>query len=287
MLPRGSSSPYRRGRFDLGEWRERFTKRLTSRFGLRLHMTLVVLLVFAAAFVTTRALLAAHVHSMGLRYLAASVTGYAAFFGLVRVWLWYVTSDAAEELAPGGAPDEVALALDPDAQPRSTPVPPEPEPEPAPAPGPLSRRARRAAANASFDIPSFGSGGSSSSGSSGGGGGGGFDIDGDGIVAVLVIAIVVIVAAAIFGAAAYLVYQAPTLLGEAAFEAVLASVLARSTRKVTRDGWTGSVFAASWKPASILALIATLGGFAAQGLCPGPDTLRGVIKQCVTERPKR
>jgi len=268
------STPYRRERFDLAAWRERVRNRLTSRFGLRLHMTLVVALVFATAFVTTRGLLALHVTSMGLRYLAASITGYAAFFGLLRAWLWYVTEQAGAELVPPHAPDEVALAIDPYAAPRSTPVPPEP--------APVAARGRHGGSSGVDVIPDI------SLGSSGSSGGGGFslDVDGEGCVAVLIVGIVALIAAVLFGAAGYVIYQAPTLLGEAAFELVLASVLARSSRRVTRDGWTGSVLAATWKPALVLAVVATLGGFAAQGLCPGEITLRGVINRCVLDRDK-
>lgn len=268
----GRGSPYRRGRFDVGAWRERVKHRLTTRFAMRLHMTLVMGLVFAAAFVTERSLLALHVESMALRYFVASITGYAAFFGLVRAWLWYVTEDAMAELAPEHEPDEVALAIDPEAPPRSGDAP-------RPLVGATSSSRRSSGGN--IDLPSVNLGGGSS------GGGGSFDADGDGCVAILIIGIVVVVAAALFGAAGYVIYQAPALLGEAAFELLLASVLARSSRRVTRDGWSGSVLSATWKPALALAVVATLGGFAAQRLCPGETTMRGVIKQCVVATKKR
>ncbi|MFT3766178.1 MAG: hypothetical protein QM820_11795 [Minicystis sp.] len=275
-------SPYRRERFELAAFRERVRARLSSRFGLRLHMTLVVMLVFTVAFVTERGLLWAGMTSMAVRYLAASITGYAAFFGLLRVWLWYVTEEAGHELAPDHAPDEVALAIDPSAEPRSAP----PLSDPFPAATAPRRAKGKSGGNASgFDLfPDIPTGGGSSSNS---GGGGGFDLgDGDGCVVVIIVAIVAVIAAALFGAAAYVIYQAPTLLGEAAFELVLASVLARSSRRVTRDGWSGSVLAATWKPALGLLLVATIGGFAAQGLCPGEITMRGVIKHCVLDRKK-
>jgi hypothetical protein len=47
------------------------------------------------------------------------------------------------------------------------------------------------------------------------------------------------------------------------------------------------VLSATWKPALLMATVATLAGFAAHALCPGPTTLGGVVKQCVLERGKR
>ena len=255
-------SPYRRGPFRLDTFRQRFRERLVSRFGLRLHMTLLLAVVFATAFVAARGLLALGVTSMGARYALACLAGYASFFGLVRAWLWYVTAEAASELEPEHPPDDVARAVEPDV----------PNPE---------RRGR--ADLGSLDAPNvpvdLGSGG----GGSGGGGWGGLDLD-EGVVALLVIAVVILVVVVLFGAAGYLIYQAPAVLGEAALEAVLAAVLARSSRAVTRFGWTGSVLAATWKPALATFVVATLGGLTTQALCPGPSTLRGVIQQCVLDK---
>jgi hypothetical protein len=76
------------------------------------------------------------------------------------------------------------------------------------------------------------------------------------------------------------------VLGEAAIEAVLASVLARSSRRVTTADWTGSVWSATWKPAVLLTVVVTCAGFALQGLCPGSDTMRGSIKMCVEDKGK-
>lgn len=244
-------------------WRARVRSRLASRFGLRLHMAVLMAAVFAVAFVTTRLLLALGVGSMGIRYLVASLTGYAAFFGLVRAYLWWVTTEAERDFDPDRAPDSVAFAVE--------------ERPPGEGPGPAAARARR---SAELDdvLPDVGGSGGRSGGSS-------FDVDGDGCVAILIVAIVALVAAVVFGAAGYLVYQAPAVLGEAAFELVLASVLARSSRRVSRGDWSGSVLGATWKLALGMLVVTTAGGVAAQRLCPGPETLGGVVRQCVLGEP--
>lgn len=271
-------SPYRRGRLDIAAWRGRVRQKLTTRFGLRLHMTLLLALVFACAFVTTRVMHALGVHSMGVRYLVASLTGYATFFGVLRAWLWYVTAEAATDLDPGATPDEVATAIDPDAPLRDAPEGAEPS---------LATGGSSGTIDPGFvpDLPL--GGGSGSSGGGGGGGGFSLDVDGEGLVAVLVIALVALVAAVVFGAAGYIIYQAPAVLGEAAVEAVLATVLARSSRRVTTADWTGSVWSATWKPAVLMTMVVTCAGFMLQGLCPGADTMRGSIRMCVQDKSKR
>ena len=245
---------------------------------------------FAVAFLTTRLLLTLHVHSMGLRYLAASVTGYAAFFGLLRAWLWYVTTQAEADLHPG-APRRGGHRDDPDAPIREDAAEVAATGDAAPgehsAPeGPRGCRRHRLHPRRE---PGRELGSSSAGSGSGGGsssGGGGFDVDGDGLVAILVIAVIALVAAVVFGAAGYVVYQAPALLGEAAFEAVLASVLARSSRRVTTRYWTG---ACSRRPEARGpdGPGGHPGRAGGAGAVPGAQHAAGVVKQCVTEKEKR
>jgi len=276
--------PYRQ-RFDLANFRERFRRRLSSRVALRLHMTLIVTLIFAAALVTSRAALLLGVNSMALRYFAAVCVGYALFFGLLRAWIWTLASHLESE-APEHSPEAVAFELAPDAVP--DPLLNAPAFDAALRPDDPGFDGRRAAEEDSVgivDIPDFSGGSSTSS----GGGGGSLDLGdpGEGIIAILLLAVIAIVAAIVFGAAVYFIWEAPAILGEAALEAVLASVLLRAGARISRPGWEGSVFKASRLPAGIVLVVATFGGFLAQDLCPQASTLPGVIKQCVMEKPAK
>lgn len=299
-----AQGPYRR-RFDIEAWRKRFKDTLAARFVLRFHMTLILACVIAAGLVTTRLLYAVGVTSMGLRYFASVGVAYGAFFLLIRAWLAYITDAVKkedphvhphdEEVVRALAPDD-ALHLGPQAGAFGVAVAGAGERE--------GRRAHAVSQSSSVNVGDVGieftssgssspsasaSSSASSGGSSGGGGGGGggwghsLDLD-DGAAAILILVVVAVVAAALFGAAIYFVWEAPVILGEAAVEIVLASALVRSSRRIDRPGWTGSVLRATWVPAAIVLVLATLGGVITQGVCPGADTLPVVIKKCVNQK---
>lgn len=83
----------------------------------------------------------------------------------------------------------------------------------------------------------------------------------------------------IFGAGVYLVYQAPIILSEVAFDFLLATSLIRSSRKIDSPDWAGSVFRATWIP-FLLVLIITV-GFALfiDSLFPGATKLSEILKR--------
>jgi hypothetical protein len=57
-----------------------------------------------------------------------------------------------------------------------------------------------------------------------------------------------IVLSLIFGVTVLLIYQAPFILTEAAFEFVLAGALIKKAKELDSPYWIGSVFANTWKP---------------------------------------
>src|SRR4051794_32270032 len=67
---------------------------LERRASPRLHMLGFVIVTGGAGFVTSYALLHAGVRSMALRYPIAAAIGYAAFLGLVWIWLRRYRLDA-------------------------------------------------------------------------------------------------------------------------------------------------------------------------------------------------
>ncbi len=78
-----------------------------------------------------------------------------------------------------------------------------------------------------------------------------FDLD-DGWM--ILVAIIVLLAA-VFGSAIYLIYIAPHILSEAAFDFLLGSSLIRSYRKINHPDWIGSVFKDTYKPFLVVLLI--------------------------------
>ncbi|MFZ4403328.1 MAG: hypothetical protein ACOYOK_04430 [Pseudobdellovibrionaceae bacterium] len=89
------------------------------------------------------------------------------------------------------------------------------------------------------------------------------DLD-EGVVIVLLIAVII----AVSGSAFYVVYQAPEILFEAAFEVFLVADLFRQGKKIQAEGWTYSIFKRTWLPFSVVLLIALTFGFAIKNQCP-------------------
>lgn len=232
----------------------RFKRRLTHEHLVRLHMALILTAVIASGVLASKLMLMAHVHWFALRYPLAVLTSYSVFLALVRLWIWYVAS--RQTLVP----DFVVGSMD--------------------------------------DLPSFRGGGSGfqgfGGGSSGGGGassswesavasdisqpvasggGGGhswfgfdfdLDLDGEGwLVLILLVALVLTVVLA----GGYLVWAAPQILPEAAWQAVLAGTLTRISKQDHHD-WMPGILKSTAIPFALVLLFATALGWAAHHYCP-------------------
>jgi len=78
---------------------------------------------------------------------------------------------------------------------------------------------------------------------------------------------------AIFGGGIYLIYEAPAIISEAAFEIILATSLIKRSRKMDNPDWIGSVFRSTW-PAFVFTLVLTLVlGFIITSYCPQASKL--------------
>jgi len=235
-------------------------------------MTLLLLGVCASGVLASKLLLELGLRSMLQRYLVAVCVSYAVFFFLMRIWLWYVgasskNNSAVPDLDVGDALDLGQMSVDVvpggdfggggatdmwgDASTASVPV-------------------RSSAAS------------SVHSGSSGKSGGWGFDLDlGDEAIVLIVLALLLLV---IFGAGAYLVYAAPEILSEAAFQALLAAGLIKASRKISRQGWMGSVLRATCVPFLVVLLMTAVFGWVAQKNYPHAARLADIFNPASSER---
>lgn len=127
-------------------------------------------------------------------------------------------------------------------------------------------------AGSRWEGPDLGGGSGKSGGSSLDGGA---DLDGEGAVALLLIAVVL----ALFGASIYVVYQAPIILTEAAFEVLLAAGLARAAR---RQGWATALVRSTLLPFGVVFVLILAFGWAAGRFCPEADRLSLVV-DCVQD----
>ena len=82
------------------------------------------------------------------------------------------------------------------------------------------------------------------------------------------------------GGGLYLIYQAPAILVEAAFEAALAAGLVRATRGMGGSDWRRRLFSATWKQFLALLMLALGVGWAAQHWCPAAVKLADLWRAC-------
>lgn len=225
-----------------------------------------------AGFLATRVLLAFHVENVMLRYPFAVIFAYLIFFISVKLWLKYVAPIPATRKAHDNSPDLGDVLPD--------------LPISGPSGGSFNvggvfhgggGEFSGAGASGSFgDVQAaFTDSGASvlSNGADTGGGIGDAvgDVAGEavssalgeegGAVAVVVFAVLAAIMAVVVGAGVYLVYEAPFILSEAAFEFMLAASLVRGTRRIDSDDWMGSVFKTTSIPFIITLALATLAGY--------------------------
>lgn len=276
----------------------RFCSALTHRYFIRVHMTVMLGLVLLSGVLAGRLLWMAGVTNMGFRYPAAVLVSYAAFFGLIRLWLAYVCRAdragraSAREASSGGSSSASGWTLGggsgsggsgggssslvggggsgggagaSDAWDGASPQPM------VVLPGPSGSVSSGSGSSASSSHGLF----SRLGGGSGGGGGSG---DGDGLILLILFGVLV---AAVCGAGVYVVYQAPAILSDAAFQAVLAGGLAHTARGVHDRSWERSILKATAIPFGLVLVFAAVFGFEAHRLCPGAATVRQVMRTCV------
>ena len=252
--------------------RARLERALLRRFFLRWHMTAIVAGAVAAGALAGKGLLFAGLTWMPLRWGLAVLVSYAAFFGLVHLWVLYIRSH--HHGGPAGA-DLGGLDVDVVSW--------------APPPGGGGAGAFHGGggqmggggASASFEgdaIPARGGGG--------GGGGGGkgswlgsldFDVDGEGLVVLICLAVVLL---SVVIAGGYVVYVAPEILSEVAFQAVLAGPLARRGRCLEAEGWTGGVLRRTVAPFLAVLVVAVAAGAVAHWACPAGATVLEKLARC-------
>jgi hypothetical protein len=122
--------------------------------------------------------------------------------------------------------------------------------------------------------------GNSGSGGGSTGGGSGDILSGLDDDAVLIIALLLILAA-IFGSGIYLIYQAPDIFSEAAFQIILAGGLIKKTKQIASPCWEGSVFRHTWIPFAITLVITIIAAWILMIHCPQATKISEVIRLCI------
>jgi hypothetical protein len=257
--------------------RAEFKQSLARRFVVRSHMTLMLAALGGSGVLISKVLLEMGMRSMLGRYLIAVVLSYALFFLFIRLWLMYVSPAKPKprsrrvyvdvDVDAGNAINIGDLSVD------------------------VGGESSVAGDQAFGGGGDFGGGGATdlwggdtgppiistpSTGGRSGGGLGGFDFDLDEGIVLIALALLLLV---IFGAGAYLVYAAPEILSEAAFQALLAAGLIKASKKMDGPGWMGSVLKATWVPFVIVLVMTGIFGLVAQTYYPHATRLADIFNK--------
>lgn len=242
---------------------KRFRQQIVHGYFVRFHMALILSAVVASGILTSKFLLECGIHSMRLRYPLAVFGSYLVFFLLVRVWIWYVCRVKMRTVKLGNF-DAEDISLGGSSQPfrfgGGT----------SGGGGASDAWDDSAAANIAPR-----SAGSALGSKSGGSKFGGFDLDlgDDGMILVLLAVLVL----SIVVAGGYLIYVAPSLLPEAAWQALLASSLTRVSKRIDHQDWLASVLRASSIPFAAVLVVAGTLGWVAHSHCPPAVKLHEVL----------
>jgi hypothetical protein len=236
----------------------RFKERILHTYFVRCDMSLILAVVVASGILSSKLLLECGLHSLPWRYPLALVVSFGSFLLLIRIWIWYVfcrkplsvdfSNGDVGDIASGGGGDTGSVH---------------------------------------FGGGDSGGGGASDNWADGaaprpsassGGGGSGFDLDLDLGDDWLLIALVVAVVLSIACAGGYLIYAAPNILPEAAWQATLAGGLARVAKPSGREDWLRCVVRASWVPFAVVLVFVIALGWVAHSHCPSAVKLMEALR---------
>jgi hypothetical protein len=220
-----------------------FNRHIARRFFIRFHMSLILIGTILTGLLFSKLLLLAHLDKMSLRYPAVVLISYFCFFVFIRLWLLYIRSKGKVAEAALDVTADIVSGIDD-------------------FPG-----------QSASNVVEFGGGEFSGGGASGAfgetgvetilgdtsaglgeaaGEAGGSLLEEGGIILIPLMLLL----AAIFGVGFLLIYQAPFILSEAAFEFILASALVKKVKEIDNPDWVGSVFRNTWKPFLFTLLLA-------------------------------
>lgn len=277
---------------------------IKDRFFLRFHMSLILMGTFLSGLLVTKVLLHIKLNNMFIRYPIAVVFSYLAFIVFVKIWLWYVKknqsldvselidiptnitdssvctnevlSDCGGGFGGGGASgsfdgtdnaDGVVFSEDTGLGHKTSALH-----ELVSSSNNDTDLIEGATEICGTDVSCIEEG-SSAAGEVAG------SVLEEGGVILMVLGVVL---AAIFGASAYLVYEAPVILSEAAFDFLLASCLIRGAKKLEKPDWMGGVIRATWLAFLSVLILSLLFALASTKYCPEATKFSEVMGACLS-----
>jgi len=251
--------------------RQKFIASFTKRSSLRLHMTLILMATSMAGVLASKGMLSIGLHNVALRYPITVIFAYLVFFSAIKIWLWLMTDAPVSTSRDTG--NNVLNVID-------IPLPLRGSGEGAFSGGGGSFDGGGASADFGDTLGEMASGAGDAVAGVGDTVGdvvGGAVDDEGGLVLVLVLGLLAVLLFSVLGAGVFLIWQAPAILAEAAFDAVLATSLVRSTKRMKEPDWMGSIFRATWKPFAVVLTLSVVAGWAMHHYLPKAARMMDVI----------
>lgn len=264
-----------------------FKHLIEQRFFVRFHMALILAGVYLSGVIASWLLLHLGVRALLLRYTVAVLLAYGMFFLLIRTWLWYVLPAAAlaggcqrlradnvldvlpngssgggggsgRDLSFGGGRSGGGGASDLWSAPSDPPAIGGLAPPPGPPAGSMEYASSSDSSGSWGElVPDLG------------------DVDDPKAFLVLIVFGILVAALAAIGG--YLIYQAPHLLTDAAFQAALAGGLLGPARRVVNSTWAGGILKATWIPLVIVLALTSVLALVIADACPSATKLGDVF----------
>lgn len=232
--------------------RQAFQNHLPRHYSLRLHMSIILVATTLSGVLFSKILFFLHVVDFRIRYPFAVIFAYLVFFACIKLWLALI-SPFKEATASSADWIDLPVSLPEGARTSASPL----FLGGQSGGGGVSRlfeSTEAAAAETSVvsdspALPVMASGGMGDTVEKAA------DALGDENILAVVVMLVVLVATILISSV-LLLYSAPVILSEAAFQGLLAASLIKRTRVISDTGWAGSIFKATWKPFALTFVVA-------------------------------
>jgi len=254
--------------------KEAFQKHLQRKFSLRMHMFAILMATTLSGALFSKILLLIDVADFRIRYPLSVLFAYLVFFLCIKLWIFCISSSRTESSnafdyfdlpigrisggrgnssihGGGGQFSGAGASTSFDGQ------------DTAIAEGAVLTVADNTSVNSSSDGIDKATGGTTGS-------------LGDNNIIVAAIVLIVLLAAILISAV-YVVYSAPAILSEAAFQGVLVASLMKRTRTISDKAWVGSIFKATWKPFAVTLVVAISAGFVLHSYFPNAVKLADIL----------
>lgn len=255
----------------------RFLKNFRERFLLRFHMVAILSATACSGFMASKLLLTVGLKSTLVRYPLSVLIAYLFFFLCIKLWLLYVMPDKKPGRSRSGdwfdIPDLSGTGGSGITDFHSGGG----QFGGAGASSAFEVNAAEAAISPGEAVGETASGATEGIGSAVGEAAGALGDEG-GLAAVVVGVVLLALIATILGSAGYLLYEAPVILSETAFEGLLAASLIRGTRNISSGDWVGSIFRSTWKPLIFTLIMAMIAGGVLHHYFPEAKRLSDVFR---------